>query len=324
MNSLKTEQKRIAVFAIIIFLKVFCFYFFTTTFSYKTYFIENIHSVETFFETFFFSKTTLKVLALCIETCISCVVLIFPFALLAFTVEKRIRKEIRTEYIFYATVIASCFLISYSNGYITHAELYLCYLTFLPYEKLKIIPILKQNKSVFIIWSIAALMIGFVVLVFKYLNETSPNKEYTDKLKVVTNKENVYTDTNSKDDDVSILYSALIKKGYSTDAIGTEDIFREKLSKEKNRGILYNYILSRGDFRIGSYKQYEERISKCYGQTTAKKHVLAKVYICTGNSATVYHKYKDCKGLNRCRSKVKAVTTDEAKRMGRRECRICY
>lgn len=50
----------------------------------------------------------------------------------------------------------------------------------------------------------------------------------------------------------------------------------------------------------------------------------AKVFICTGKSATVYHRYKDCKGLNRCRSKIKAITIDEAERMGRRECKICY
>lgn len=49
-----------------------------------------------------------------------------------------------------------------------------------------------------------------------------------------------------------------------------------------------------------------------------------KVYICTGKNAKVYHNDRNCKGLNRCSRAVKAITLDEAKRMGRRECKICY
>lgn len=65
-------------------------------------------------------------------------------------------------------------------------------------------------------------------------------------------------------DDVSVLYNRLLSKGYEVSDIGTEEIFRNKLSKKENRKILYDYIIKRGDFKIGSYEQYEERISRCF------------------------------------------------------------
>ena len=48
------------------------------------------------------------------------------------------------------------------------------------------------------------------------------------------------------------------------------------------------------------------------------------VYICTGPRSKVYHKNKRCKGLRRCSGEIKLVSLDEAKRLHRRECRICY
>ena len=244
------EEKKPILFMIIVFLKIFFFYFFMITFSHKTGNVEIIDSFSTFI-TYLFSKNTLIILVLSVATCIFSIITLIPASLITFIIEKYIKGVEETELPFYIAIIMSCFLFTCLTKINTHTELYLCYLVFLPFEKLKIIPILKRNKSVFIIWGIALLMIGFVVLTFKHLDEASSNKEYTNKFKVITNKENIYTDT-------------------------------------------------------------------------SKKHVSGKVYICTGKSATVYHKYKDCKGLNRCRSKIKAVTTYEAKRMGRRECRICY
>jgi len=47
------------------------------------------------------------------------------------------------------------------------------------------------------------------------------------------------------------------------------------------------------------------------------------VYICTGPTAEVYHKYKDCRGLKACSGDVKVVTLKEAQKT-RRKCRICY
>lgn len=48
------------------------------------------------------------------------------------------------------------------------------------------------------------------------------------------------------------------------------------------------------------------------------------VYICTGPYASTYHSHDDCKGLNKCSARVKKVTLEEAEKMGRRPCRICY
>ena len=48
------------------------------------------------------------------------------------------------------------------------------------------------------------------------------------------------------------------------------------------------------------------------------------VYICTGHSATKYHKVTNCRGLNSCSGEVKAVTEATAKNNGREKCLICY
>ena len=48
------------------------------------------------------------------------------------------------------------------------------------------------------------------------------------------------------------------------------------------------------------------------------------VYICTGHSATKYHKVQNCRGLNSCSGEVKAVTEATAKNNGREKCLICY
>lgn len=50
----------------------------------------------------------------------------------------------------------------------------------------------------------------------------------------------------------------------------------------------------------------------------------SKVYICTGKSATTYHKVKNCTGLSSCKSSIKEVTIKEAQAMNRRPCKICY
>lgn len=47
------------------------------------------------------------------------------------------------------------------------------------------------------------------------------------------------------------------------------------------------------------------------------------VYICTGPKAKVYHKYKDCRGLDRCSGDIKEISLEKAKKM-RRPCKICY
>ena len=48
------------------------------------------------------------------------------------------------------------------------------------------------------------------------------------------------------------------------------------------------------------------------------------VYICTGPKSECYHKTDKCHGLNKCSGEIKKVTKDEAVKMKRRECKICY
>lgn len=62
-------------------------------------------------------------------------------------------------------------------------------------------------------------------------------------------------------DNLSSLYNGLIKKGYSSDDIGDEATFRSKMADKENRKALYDYVSSRGDFRIGDYESYESRLS---------------------------------------------------------------
>lgn len=60
--------------------------------------------------------------------------------------------------------------------------------------------------------------------------------------------------------------------------------------------------------------------SSCAGS----RHNEGEVYICTGPSATVYHKTDECKGLLRCSRAIESISLDEAESMGRRPCKICY
>lgn len=62
-------------------------------------------------------------------------------------------------------------------------------------------------------------------------------------------------------DNLSSLYNGLIKKGYSASDIGDEATFRSKMADKNNRKQLYDYVSSRGDFRIGDYDSYEKRLS---------------------------------------------------------------
>lgn len=48
------------------------------------------------------------------------------------------------------------------------------------------------------------------------------------------------------------------------------------------------------------------------------------VYICTGPSATAYHKTDRCNGLNKCSGDIKRVTVSEAREKHRHPCKICF
>lgn len=46
------------------------------------------------------------------------------------------------------------------------------------------------------------------------------------------------------------------------------------------------------------------------------------VFICKGPSSKVYHKSDRCKGLSKCSTEIYNVSIEEAKKLGRRACRI--
>lgn len=61
-------------------------------------------------------------------------------------------------------------------------------------------------------------------------------------------------------DDLSSLYHNLLSNSYTLEELGNEKAFRKRMSEEKNRKILYDYIVERGDFIIGEFVDYEKRV----------------------------------------------------------------
>jgi hypothetical protein len=49
-----------------------------------------------------------------------------------------------------------------------------------------------------------------------------------------------------------------------------------------------------------------------------------KVIICTGEYSKVYHKTGRCKGLKNCKAEIKTVTLEQAQKLNRRPCKMCY
>lgn len=49
-----------------------------------------------------------------------------------------------------------------------------------------------------------------------------------------------------------------------------------------------------------------------------------KVIIVMSNNAYAYHKTKNCTAVKKATHKIKEVTLEEAKEMGRKPCKICY
>jgi len=56
------------------------------------------------------------------------------------------------------------------------------------------------------------------------------------------------------------------------------------------------------------------------GETSSE---TPKVYICQGSKSACYHVRTDCNGLRRCSTQLKEITLEEAKKMGRRPCKVC-
>ena len=61
--------------------------------------------------------------------------------------------------------------------------------------------------------------------------------------------------------EIKKLYQALIGKGYSTQDLGDEQRFLHMMSDSTNRKQLYDWVSSKGNFRIGDYDTYESRLT---------------------------------------------------------------
>lgn len=63
------------------------------------------------------------------------------------------------------------------------------------------------------------------------------------------------------DNEIKKLYSALLGKGYSTNDLGDEETFRTKMGDKASRKQLYDWVSSKGNFRLGDYDTYESRLT---------------------------------------------------------------
>ncbi len=48
------------------------------------------------------------------------------------------------------------------------------------------------------------------------------------------------------------------------------------------------------------------------------------VYVCTGPHARRYHKSASCKGLRNCSREIKKISLEQAKKLHKTPCHICY
>ena len=74
-------------------------------------------------------------------------------------------------------------------------------------------------------------------------------------------------------------------------------------------------------FLIGAQRDHHHVI-----QNAAYRAVYAdSAYICDSKTAYAYHKYKNCRGLNRCTHRIVKISIDDAKNVYYRSaCKICY
>jgi len=48
------------------------------------------------------------------------------------------------------------------------------------------------------------------------------------------------------------------------------------------------------------------------------------VYICTDSNAKTYHSSYSCKGFGSCKGDIKGISMEQAIKMGRKSCKICF
>ncbi len=74
-------------------------------------------------------------------------------------------------------------------------------------------------------------------------------------------------------------------------------------------------ILTQNIFPYGNYQTL---------QLDSSEDSSSLVYICTGPQSECYHSNSSCRGLNNCSARIKSISIEEAKKMGRRKCKLCY
>ena len=53
-------------------------------------------------------------------------------------------------------------------------------------------------------------------------------------------------------------------------------------------------------------------------------NIQTKVIVVMSNNAYAYHKTRNCSAVKKATHKVKEVTLEEAQKVGRKPCKICY
>jgi hypothetical protein len=57
---------------------------------------------------------------------------------------------------------------------------------------------------------------------------------------------------------------------------------------------------------------------------TNSNQLTEMVYVCMSKTSYAYHSSDGCSGLNRCSHPLKAMSTVEAEKLGKRACQKCY
>lgn len=114
------------------------------------------------------------------------------------------------------------------------------------------------------------------------------------------------------DSEIKKLYTALLGKGYSTNDLGDEATFRTKMSDKTNRKQLYDWVSSKGNFRIGDYESYESRLTSTAQPTTETTAPTREEQLW---QPTEQEKADITDGINRMIQNVEAQTQSFNKRM---------
>ena len=63
------------------------------------------------------------------------------------------------------------------------------------------------------------------------------------------------------------------------------------------------------------------KINSLYSEETTNDSI---VYICTSETAKKYHKYADCRWLEKCSAKIKEISIEKAEKQRKTPCKSCY